>query len=56
MIFRLEIMLGNDAVQTSEDIAEILQRVSRQVSIDDQTDTIRDVNGNFVGRWTFDEL
>ena len=55
MRFTLEIQLGNDAVQTSADIAEILRRVSSQVSIADETDTIRDINGNTVGRWTFVE-
>ena len=55
MRFTLEIQLGNDAVQTSADIAEILRRVSSQASIADETDTIRDINGNTVGRWTFGE-
>jgi hypothetical protein len=55
MIFRLEIALGGDALQTSDDVRALLVRVSRQVAIEDETDIVRDLNGNTVGRWTFSE-
>lgn len=58
MKFTIEIELGNDAVQTAEDVAEILRATSAQV-----TDirlgsfrNIRDLNGNTVGLWQVVEV
>ena len=58
-VFRLEITLGNDAMQTSEDLAHILEFTSRRVRLDGlgwiaaaNKRLIADVNGNTVGHFT----
>ena len=53
MKFTVEIELGNDAVQTAEDVAEILRATSAQVSDirEGAFRNIRDLNGNTVGLW-----
>ena len=57
--FTLTIDLGNDAMQTGDDIARALQAVAHTVSSrydgttpPDDTAPIRDENGNTTGRWT----
>jgi len=57
MEFTLKIKLGNDAMQTLDDIIESL-RQSRESLADGymplgkrDRDTLRDGNGNFVGQW-----
>ena len=56
--FRLEIELGNDAMQTDDDIATALEAVATRLrahqytqSQDDVERGIVDVNGNTVGDW-----
>ena len=51
--FKLEIRLGNDAMQTMDDIAGALERVAVG-NIHDGRDTGRifDYNGNTVGTWS----
>lgn len=53
MKFTVEIELGNDAVQTADDIANILRETADRV---DRVEVgafrnIRDLNGNTVGLW-----
>jgi hypothetical protein len=52
--FVLTIDLGNDAMQTHEDVAEALERTAGRLraSTADQA-SIRDINGNSVGQWIF---
>ena len=53
--FLLEIETGNDAMQTGEDISEVLIRVAKGINPDFVTDgatgkrKILDLNGNTVG-------
>lgn len=61
MKFTVEIELGNDAVQTADDIAQILystaDRIIDVTGSDPLTEhvgafrNIRDLNGNTVGLW-----
>ena len=51
--FTIEIDLGNDGVQTAEDIANILRATADKI---DRVEVgafknIRDINGNTVGLW-----
>lgn len=51
--FTIEIEIGNDGVQTAEDIAAILRETADKV---DRVEigafrNIRDINGNTVGLW-----
>lgn len=51
--FTIEIELGNDSVQTADDIANILRETADKV---DRVEVgafknIRDLNGNTVGLW-----
>jgi hypothetical protein len=50
--FKLEIELGNDAMQTLDDVESILRQIVKQRDIsNDRANTIRDDNGNTVGKW-----
>ena len=51
--FTVEIDLGNEAMQSLEDIAEALETIVGEMVGIDQRDagTIHDVNGNTVGSW-----
>jgi hypothetical protein len=42
----------NDAMQTTEDIAEALDRVSQKLKNGAEYGTILDLNGNKVGEWS----
>ena len=51
--FKLEIRLGNDAMQTMDDIAEALERVAvGNIHNGQNTGRIFDDNGNTVGTWS----
>lgn len=59
-MFKLKIALGNDAMQTTTDVADALRGVADYIAgIGDQPNgdwhldagSIRDVNGNTVGSW-----
>jgi hypothetical protein len=57
-MFKLTIELGNEAMQTPEDVAEALQAVARELERLSGSwpragaeGKIRDVNGNTVGKW-----
>jgi len=56
MRFTLTIELGNDAMLTGEDVADALDEVCHGINTTSpmlvgETDKIRDVNGNTVGKW-----
>jgi hypothetical protein len=57
MKFKLEIELGNDAMQTFDDVLEALQESHSSLAdgsepfIVGDYDLLRDVNGNTVGKW-----
>ena len=55
--FKLEIRLGNDAMQTHQHIASALRELA--LNIDDREETVagrlRDDNGNTVGEWSIVE-
>lgn len=50
-MFQLTIKLGNDAMQSSYDIAEALTIVTRNLIRGDDSGIIIDNNGNRVGNW-----
>lgn len=50
--FTLTILLGNDAMQTAEDVAEALERTAHQLRHLQHGDYgIFDLNGNKAGSW-----
>ena len=49
--FTLEITLGNDAMQTPEDITDALRRTARKLEAGYRTGSIMDLNGNSVGSY-----
>ena len=56
MKFTLEIELGNEAMQTGDDVALALRRLSvklvdARIDVGADRGTIRDANGNAVGKW-----
>ena len=60
MTFKLEIELGNDAMQSAYDVALALSEAVRQLTLHrgyseplqhEEQGSIRDVNGNRVGSW-----
>ena len=54
--FTIDIQMSNDAVQTGEDIAEILRIVLTQVEQQSEGRAIFDANGNKVGTWGYSEV
>lgn len=61
MEFTLTIRLGNDAMQSGEDIARALGKVSTRLEgiagamAEDDSGRIMDTNGNAVGEWSIAE-
>ena len=55
--FTLRIKLGNEAMQTSEDVAASLRAVANRLDyvLDRSNGEILDYNGNKVGEWDFTE-
>lgn len=51
MKFKLEIELGNVAMDSHEDIADALIEVGKNLLQGNDHTTIRDLNGNTVGKW-----
>ncbi len=51
--FTLTIELGNDAMNSTTDVADALHRVRRKVIAGLTSGTIMDSNGNSVGRFEF---
>ena len=59
--FRLEIEMGNEAMQTYADIAAATRRIfadfaNRPELLQDDAGRIYDANGNKVGTWSADEV
>ena len=56
MQFKLTINLGNEAMQTDNDIARALRRVVWEVEggIDNYSGIIKDINGNSVGSYAIE--
>ena len=50
--FTLTITLGNEAMQTNEDVAEALRVAASRIE-SRALPLIRDINGNNVGSWEF---
>ena len=55
--FTLRIKMGNEAMQTPEDVANRLLAVANRLNygMDRQSGEIIDLNGNKVGEWGFTE-
>ena len=53
--FTLEITLGNEAMQTPEDIADALRKAASHVQGGYGNGVIRDVNGNSVGSYDIED-
>ena len=55
--FILEIELGNAEMETARDVAYALRDVMQSVGTGSTTDAgiIRDISGNCVGRWRFED-
>ncbi len=56
--FKLEIKLGNEAMNSPQDIGLALRSLSRRVAEIDVSDEevegiVRDTNGNRVGAWSY---
>ena len=53
--FTLRIKMGNEAMQTPEDVANRLLAVANRLNygMDRQSGEILDMNGNKVGEWKF---
>lgn len=51
-MFRLEIVKGNEAMQTPEDVAAALERVAERLKDGCICGVIADRNGNIVGKWS----
>lgn len=52
VVFTLEIQLGNDAMQTNEDVAEALRSIAEKLEFEEkESGAIMDENGNSVGRF-----
>lgn len=53
--FTLTIELGNEAMQTGYDVADLLRELASKIEDDDFTRVdggrCRDINGNTVARW-----
>ena len=55
--FELRVNLGNEAMQTREDVSEAVREVARQLRRSEVGGgVVLDVNGNTVGRWDFVEV
>lgn len=52
--FRLEIQLGNDAMQDAQDVARALEATARRMRQGDESGKIMDANGNSVGRFAIE--
>ena len=53
--FKLEIEMGNDAMQSEEDVVEALRVIAGKLAGGKREGVIRDVNGNTVGTFGFKE-
>lgn len=53
--FTLEITLGNEAMQTPEDIADALRKAANLLEAGNGTGNIYDLNGNSVGSYAIED-
>ena len=53
--FNLTIRLGNDAMQTGEDVAEALRQAANYIEQHDTGSAVYDLNGNRVGSFGYTE-
>ena len=51
--FQLTILLGNDAVQTADDVAGLLEKTAKRIRQGSDYGKIMDINGNSVGQFEF---
>ena len=51
--FTLTIRLGNDAMQTTSDVAEVLRSAAADLESGRVAAPVLDINGNHVGSWEF---
>ena len=51
--FKLSIRLGNEAMQTPEDVATALEKIAEDLRNGRTGNTMFDENGNNVGTWGF---
>jgi hypothetical protein len=54
MTFTLEIEMGNEAMRTPYDVAASLTGVTMALHTGATVGTVKDDNGNTVGRWSID--
>lgn len=60
MNFKLHIELGNEAMETWQDLAYVLRKLAKKIDnydceIEEQNEVIMDYNGNKVGIWGIDD-
>lgn len=55
MKFTLTVKMGNDAMQTLEDVAEVLHTVQNGLERGESAGRVFDYNGNAVGNWEVTE-
>lgn len=53
--FNLTIRMGNDAMQTGEDVAEALHAAAYRIEQHDSGGNIYDTNGNKLGTFGYEE-
>lgn len=53
--FKLEIELGNAAMQTRRQVAGALRRLAEEIDRNKDKGSILDLNGNTVGTWSFEK-
>jgi hypothetical protein len=51
--FKVVIRLGNEAMQTQEDVANVLEEIVSSLRQGRVSGSVFDDNGNNVGTWTF---
>jgi hypothetical protein len=56
--FKIELDMGNDAMQTAEDVAGVLIRIAAQLTAEgfytNSAQWVRDANGNRVGTFKYE--
>lgn len=55
MKFKLDITMGNEAMQSGDDVRQALEEVGHKLNLGQEAGIIRDINGNTVGEFVFTE-
>jgi hypothetical protein len=55
IMFLVTITMGNEAMQTPEDVASALRTVANKLESGTLDGSVKDVNGNTVGQFSFSE-